>query len=508
MTRVPGQAAAIVAGVALSAAGYALAERVVPRLSDHRGFFLVAHRDAVAVPPAGRPRRAVVVVVDGLRRDHALTLGAVARVRAAGRCAVTDVGLPSVSRPVYTVISSGVEQSRTGVRNNDETAPAPVDALWNRARAAGLRVAVRSELPWWAQLFPQGFDDVTVGAARDDLFAAPLGADLTLIHPVYVDDLSHDHGARSPEVRRALARVDGEMTALLDRVDLGRDLVVVTADHGHRDAGGHGGAQPEVTRVLTCFGGWGVRRDPALSDADTRDIAPTLAVLLGLPLPRHAATRVDPTPLIRAVVDPAVVGRGYLDARLAGIADIPAVTREALRGCSGDPGATWSSVDAAARSRQHRRGALALALGAALLVVGLRRLAPQGDRLRCLVWSAGVAAAHLAIYRALSGGLEATSLNGRTFFTRNVLVAAALAYALGALAHRRAEGLRARAATLLGAVVVANAAHVVAYGWPYGYPLPGPYLYFAPFLLTTFQAAAGAALALISARDALRARGS
>lgn len=485
------RAPVVLAGLALSALGYGLAERVVPRLSDHRGFHLVTNTDEVHVPIARRPRRAVVAVIDGLRQDDARGLRAVARVRGAGRCVVTHVGLPSVSRPVYTVLSSGVEQARTGVRNNDDTRPAPVDSIWERARAAGMRVAYRSELGWWGELFPRGFDRATVGAATEDLFAAPLTEDLTLIHPVYVDDASHDHGVRDGVTRAAVARADRELSSLLDRVDLAQDLVVITADHGHRDAGGHGGPAPEVTDVLTCFGGAGVRRAAGSVRVDARDLAPALAVLLGVPLPRHAATREDPTALLDAVVDPAAVGPAYLADRRARIARSLARTQ-----------GTLMSLETQGFAAQGDRAILSgvpMALGLAWL---LRRAVARGDRARALGWCAGVVVAHLAVYRALSGGLDASSLNRRWFFTRNVLVAAAVSWALGVVLHRARgggrEALLARAGLLLAASVAANALHVAVYGWPLGYPLPGPYLYFAPFLTSTFQVTAGLAVAAIA----------
>jgi len=246
----------VTAGLALAAVGYALAERVIPRLSDHRGFFLIAHDDRVDVPLARRPRRAVVVVVDGLRQDEARRLGSVARVRTAGRCAVADVGLPSVSRPVYAVISSGVEQARTGSRNNDTDTPLAVDSIWERARAASLRVTYRSELPWWGQLFPGGFDGATVLPTSRDLFAAPF----------------------------------------------------------------------------------------------TDDLTPTLAVLLGVPIPHHAGVRRSPRATVEAVVDCDVVGAPYLDGRLRGHARVARL------------GGDWAARDAGERRKQRLRGGLALVL--------------------------------------------------------------------------------------------------------------------------------------------------
>ncbi len=45
-------------------------------------------------------------------------------------------------------------------------------------------------------------------------------------------------------------------------VDLRRTLLVLTADHGHALRGGHGGPQPRVATVMTCFAGPNVQADP------------------------------------------------------------------------------------------------------------------------------------------------------------------------------------------------------------------------------------------------------
>ncbi|MFO0605094.1 MAG: alkaline phosphatase family protein [Polyangiales bacterium] len=494
----------IALGLALAAAGYLLENHVVPRLSDHRGHLLLAHDDRVTVALPRRPRRALVVVVDGLTAVDARGLASVRRLAARGRCVLTDVGLPSVSRPVYATLSSGVEQARTGVRNNDDTSPAPVDSLWERAHDAGLRVSYRSELPWWGQLFPRGFDRAVVGRAADDLLAAPVTDDLTLVHPVYVDDLSHDHGRDSPEVRAALRRLDGELAHALDRLDPALDLVALTADHGHRAAGGHGGASPEVTRVLTCFAGPGVRRGEGAPLFDVRDVAPTLAVLLGVPFPHHAATRRDPRPMLDAVVDRNAVGRGYFDARLEGLARIRRRAADELAARARRPNATWADLDELALRPRRLRALLAAALSALVVTVTLRRALPCGDRLAALAWALAVTALFVAVYGVVAGGLDATSINGRGLFTRNVLAAVATALALGALWHRQRGGswraLAGRAWGLTALAACANAAHVAAYGWPLGYPLPGPFLYFAPFLLGALLCAAGAAAAGFEAR--------
>ena len=164
--------------------------------------------------------------------------------------------------------------------------------------------------------------------------------------------------------------------------------------------------------------------------------------------------------------------------------------------------AATSGPHARARLPQQLRGGLALLLGALAVALTLRRVVPRGERARALAWGAAVVCLYLAAYRGLSGGLDATSLNRKHFFVRNVLLASGAAYGLGALWHRGRGGswgaLAARPWGPLVAAVAANAAHVAAYGWTVGYPIPGPYLYFAPFLMSSFLVTSGVALAFFA----------
>jgi hypothetical protein len=58
------------------------------------------------------------------------------------------------------------------------------------------------------------------------------------------------------------------------------------------------------------------------------------------------------------------------------------------------------------------------------------------------------------------------------------------------LAHRRVFGNAARfagdEATLVGLGLAACLLHVFVYGWPLGFPVPGPGALFFPFLATVF----------------------
>ncbi|HMG22012.1 MAG TPA: hypothetical protein VK607_11860, partial [Kofleriaceae bacterium] len=73
--------------------------------------------------------------------------------------------------------------------------------------------------------------------------------------------------------------------------DLSRDAVIVTADHGHVEPGGHGGAEPEVSHVPLVLAGAGIAPGAIALDPRLVDVAPTVAALLGVPAPGHAEGR-------------------------------------------------------------------------------------------------------------------------------------------------------------------------------------------------------------------------
>ena len=302
---VGGSAKAIVWSIACVVVGAVLGTTYIPRLSNHAGYWLVPFDDVPIAEPPPRPRHTAVIVVDGLRRDAAETMASARSLGESGQCWISDQGDYTVSRPVYALLSTGVEVDRTGARNNEETSPLAAESIWQVARQAGRTVHGSSHLPWFRELFPDGFDTFTLARTHaDDVLAVPELADIELLHPLYVDEAGHHHGAASAEYRAAVARADLEIGRLLARLDLTQDLVVLTADHGHRDAGGHGGAQPEIREVLLCVAGRNIRHaDGAFVRFDGRATAPLLSVLLGLRFPRHLRAGEDGLDAIFAIAD-------------------------------------------------------------------------------------------------------------------------------------------------------------------------------------------------------------
>jgi hypothetical protein len=303
-------------------------------------------RVAPVVTEPGTPRlarRVFVVVVDGLRLDKSYELPFLDELRRSGVDSEAQSHYPTWSRPNYVSILTGVPPRASGVRTNHHTKPVALDTLMDRARAAGLQTSSATDYDVLPRLFLRERsptpDDIPAPPAPDanldlekadtdfpddDETAAAVGApDANLVSPFddaryapwpggfseagealaagnadlivllvgAVDAAGHKHGGDSPEYRAAAAIADHALARVLARIDLTQDTVIVTADHGHTDAGGHGGIEPEVMSVPLIAVGAGIRAGATPVDARLIDIAPTVAALLGIPAPGHGLGR-------------------------------------------------------------------------------------------------------------------------------------------------------------------------------------------------------------------------
>lgn len=462
--------------------GLSYAERLVAPA----GFYLVHVEDQVASdPPVRRPRSATLVVLDGLGHEEWQPMRSVARLRARGQCRLTDVGSLPMSRPVYAVLSTGLEVDRGGVRYNDDTTPLAAQSIWELARARGLTVSAISEVPWWRELFPRGFDSYVVGERASDLFALAPAADLRLIHPLYIDEIGHELGAASPRYHEAVARADRELEGYLDALDLDRDLVVVTADHGHTLRGGHGGLQDRVARVITCFAGPGVRHLDTPGPLRSTSIAPALALLLGLPFPAEMRAGDDELDVLADLVNPADFPRGYLDDRWRSLGRFRDANAAQLREWWPASEGRWDRFYALHRARQ-RRAALP-ALVAVVILLGLQARAHR-YRAPALLGVGLIGLFYLALFVGqvgLRGSFDLSGVAGREQFigftvTLSVLITVVLMGLYFVMRRDLASLLRDLAVLSLTGTVL-SLAHPLVFGWRPGFPLPPPSFYFFPY---------------------------
>jgi hypothetical protein len=262
------------------AAAWGLGLTLFTHLHGHWLYLRRLDTDHTLLVPSTRPdppsppaltARVRVVVLDGLRDDVGENLPELQALGGARRIMRSE--WPSYTYPNLAAMTTGVPPLLSGVRLNSGRTRVPLDTISDVALRHGRRVAVSGDWDLFAAR-------VAPGAAL-----SPVG-DLEWIHFGKIDDAGHAHGAASPEYAEAAARGGRLVARLAGEMDLSRETLIVLADHGHRDRGGHGGREPEVTGAYFLAVGAGVRHGVRLPEAPMRDLAPTLARLLGLPPPR------------------------------------------------------------------------------------------------------------------------------------------------------------------------------------------------------------------------------
>lgn len=290
--------------------------------SGYLGSLDQARAPIAGVPPVLGPaprrlaRRVALVVIDGLGLTRSYGLPTLDHLRTRGVDAKASAAFPTLSRPGYVTIVSGVPPRWSGVRTNAFDTAVKVDSLITRAHAAGRRVAYVSDISRGIPvLFGPELDDSTLTPWPGGIeHAIPrvlgAGTDLVIVLLSGVDEAGHAEGADSDAYRAASRLEDDRVARVVSSLDLDLDTIIVTADHGHIDRGGHGGVEPEVVEVPLIMAGAGVRPGALVSGARLEDVAPTIAALLGIPAPGQSeglplveALAIDGTPAAELLAD-------------------------------------------------------------------------------------------------------------------------------------------------------------------------------------------------------------
>ena len=272
--------------------------------------------------PAG-PRladRVLLVTIDGLRLDTSRGLSYLNQLRARGADGAARVGLPSLSSPGRATLATGAWAEIHAVTSNSAQRQIEQDSIFSLARGAGLRTLAAGSHFWehgfapWLDAFlaapaePEKPDPAQLrefqraecaGVLEFLRDAGVAGAaaghaarfDLLAIDLVAGDAASHDFGSRSPLALEIYALEDDCLSQILPLVVSSSTVVMVEADHGHVDRGGHGGDEPEVLHVPLVMAGGPVRSGVSFK-AEQVDVAPTICALLGLPLPTTSQGRI------------------------------------------------------------------------------------------------------------------------------------------------------------------------------------------------------------------------
>lgn len=388
--------------------------------------------------------RLVLVVLDGLRRDRAIELPAMRALAERGASGSVVVTQPSLSNPARAAIATGSWPEVSGVTNNSVFSPPPVQSIFSLARQQGMQSAIIGSR-FWQRAFgehlvdgyrgfarrPSGYDVQALtswqtSACEDGLeYLGRSTATLRVIDLTAGDEAGHEFGGDSDGYRRVTAAVDDCLGRLVIAFGGGKTALLAVSDHGHidrRGQGGHGGDEPEVRLAPFAMAGPGIRTTQPI-EAQLVDLAPTISILLGMPIPANNQGRV----LWEALEIP--------DGQREALRELERRQREALREHLPD---RESSL--AAQRRGRFPASMAVFAWFLLVVVGALR---RQSLVAFIIALGAFAGAYYALFYAFGLAYSLSAVVRQeylySFFARNV-VAASLAYGMAAFCLARLTG--------------------------------------------------------------------
>lgn len=392
-------------------AGYSW-DQVVSYESPYADYDRQAYLETVepAAAETSETPRVVMILIDGLTLEASRSyMTALNTVRQYGADMVAVTPQPSLSYPTWTNVVSGAPPEISGVTTNWFEGQVPVQTLFDVLSSRRCVVSATEDFqdlydvrsvaadtylePWDNTRY---LSEILVDQA---LVMAKEGSPaLTFVYLPDADEIAHTFGPESSEYQEVVTRIDRDLSRLIDGMQDGRTLFVVTADHGHVRGGGHGGFEPEATRVPAVFFGPGTRFEQG--DISQSDIAPTVVAFLGADIPAQAVGRVRD-----AIVN---VAPETMEGAQRSYRDFAAQRAAALNGSTTAIGEaeSYDAVDVALqdvraakaeKDRAERLPTALVAAGAAFLALVLVVAAS---------WRAGIAAgAGVLVYYAVYNGL-------------------------------------------------------------------------------------------------------
>ncbi|CAN6227882.1 unnamed protein product [Urochloa humidicola] len=279
------------------------------------------YRELSGVPPVYD--RLVLMVIDGLSAEFVLgrdgnppskemmdsmpyTQSLLADCKAVGYHA--KAAPPTVTMPRLKAMVSGTIGGYLDVVSNFDTQAFMEDNIIDQLHNVGFKLVMLGD-ETWIKLFPTLFDrqngvssfyvkdtvEVDLNVSRHlESELAVKDWDALVLHYLGLDHVGHIGGRRSILMAQKMKEMDDVIKRVHARSlqnDPNRTLLVVVSDHGMTEGGNHGGSSYEETDSLALFIGHSVESSYCSpydqNEALQVDIAPTLALLFGIPIPKN-----------------------------------------------------------------------------------------------------------------------------------------------------------------------------------------------------------------------------
>lgn len=276
---------------------------------DYRNPYIEAlqrlERPRISAEPLAK--HLIIILLDGLSQEsllyHAERNESVRSLVARGALYVGGrTAVPSHSYPTRATMMTGAPPDVHEVSSNFFKGEIRVDNLMRVARDAGYSVIAagdsgihklfKSSL---SESFPmdRGANQAAVAAERAlEMFTARAarGERVFLwLGITDIDTMGHKAGPYTREYNETVVNVATVVNRFLDELErrgLAKDsLIVIVNDHGFKKGGHHGGYEREVVEHFMIIVGKVARPGRYEISFDQRDLAPTIAMLMGWPLP-------------------------------------------------------------------------------------------------------------------------------------------------------------------------------------------------------------------------------
>jgi len=221
--------------------------------------------------------KVILILIDGLRYETSIGFCGYLEARvAAGAARRTRLiaELPSMSRPLYETVHTGLAPVDHGITANDVVRLSDRPNIFSAVRKAGGSTAAAA-FCWFSELynrapFDRARDAIQIdasGAIQHGMFyldeaipdrevfqagsalAHTHSPDYLLLHPMASDHIGHTHGGESRQYRTNATKVD---TLIAEFAPIWEELgyrIMVTADHGMNADGYHGGTRDDVRDI-------------------------------------------------------------------------------------------------------------------------------------------------------------------------------------------------------------------------------------------------------------------
>ncbi len=258
--------------------------------------------------------RVILVLSDALRYDAAVEgmgyLGHLVETRQASLYKITGE-LPSMSRPMYETVHTGVPVSQHGIVANYVVRRSTQPNIFQSAVEAG-KITAAAAYYWFSELYNRApFDRIDDREVDDqalliqhgrfyteddypdiELFVTAgmlvrkFSPDYLLVHPMGMDYKGETYGADSSQYRNQAIYQDMYLSGLVSEWIEHGYTILVTGDHGINADHLHGGTTPEQRNVPLYLIRPGIQGLGNTSQVLSQlQIAPTICTLLDVPIP-------------------------------------------------------------------------------------------------------------------------------------------------------------------------------------------------------------------------------